>query len=365
MYEIFNINSKNFCYPIKIGNGFITSSNSLADTEKHILIDELVANLWPESNHEKAITIEAIEIFKTLDTVSQLIEKLRLLGVNRRSLVYSIGGGVVQDLSTMTTAIYMRGIDWIYCPTTLLSMVDSCIGGKSSLNVGMFKNLAGNYYPPKEVWIDIAFCKTLSETEKIAGLCEAVKICYADNGSAFDDYLRLTSNAKDQYSDEYLIEIVKLSLKTKKRFIEEDEFDNGVRLLLNFGHTFGHAFEAATQFLITHGIAVGLGMLAEVRLAILLNEMHSKPVRLSYLESYILNLLVKIKDLNTKLKKLSLEQAMHAFKSDKKHNRHSYSIVMPNQDGFLSRVNLPITCELDKLIFNIFVDFKNGINFEI
>lgn len=362
MYETFNIQSKSTSYTVKIGTGYITASNSVPGGTELVLIDRQVAKLWPSLINESAVEIEAIEELKTLDTAAQLIEQLRLRGANRNSHILSIGGGIVQDLSTFVSSVYMRGVDWIYCPTTLLGMVDSCVGGKSSLNVGKFKNIAGNFYPPKEIWIDVAFCKTLSPIEKTAGLCEAVKICYADEGVAFDRYLALVSDAKDKLSDQFLIEMIDLTLKTKKRFIEEDEFDAGIRLLLNFGHTFGHAIEAATQFSISHGVAVGLGMLAEARLASLLNGWQSQSARFARLESYILRLLASVPDLNSSLSGLSIDEAIQAFKSDKKHDQQSYFVIMPNLDGYLTRVNLPITPELDKLVTNIFSDFKRGIS---
>ncbi len=360
MFETFNIHSKNLQYAVKIGSDYIIADSSLSFTEGPILIDKNLANLWPSLVNKTAIEIKAIEELKTLDTASQIIEQLRLRGANRGTRVYSIGGGIIQDLSTFVASIYMRGIEWIYCPTTFLSMVDSCVGGKSSINVGRFKNIVGNYYPPKEVWIDVAFCRTLSLTDKISGLCEAVKICYADDGFAFDRYLELVSNSEGRLSEQFFIDVINLTLKTKKNFIEEDEFDTGIRLLLNFGHTFGHALEVASKFSITHGVAVGLGILAEARLAAKLNGWKNKSARLFNLESYIIKLLGQVPNLNLILANLSLEEAMQAFKSDKKHDHKSYFVIMPKHDGFLDRVNLPIT-GTDELILNIFSDFKKGI----
>lgn len=361
MYETFSIQSKNASYDVKIGEGYISSGNSLPGNAEILLIDQQVGNLWPLIINGAVIEIKAIEELKTLETAAQLIEQLRLYGANRSSNIRAIGGGIIQDLSTFASSVYMRGIDWIYCPTTLLGMVDSCIGGKSSINVGKFKNIAGNFYPPKEIWIDVAFCRTLSAVDQVAGLCEAVKICYADEGIAFDHYLSLTSHIKDNLTDQFLMEMIDLTLKTKKRFIEEDEFDAGIRLLLNFGHTFGHAFEAATQFKITHGVAVGLGMLAESRLAALLNGWHSQSARFARLETYVLNLLARVPDLHSILASLSLHDAMQAFKLDKKHGPQSYFVIAPNEDGYLIRANLEITENLDTIIANIFSDFKQGV----
>lgn len=363
MYETFNILAKSASYSVKIGADFITAGNQFADNEQPVLIDMQVAKFWPQITSESDIEIEAIEELKTLETVGGLVEQLRLRGANRGSCIYAVGGGIVQDLSTFVSSVYMRGVDWIYCPTTLLGMVDSCVGGKSSLNVGRFKNIAGNFYPPKEIWIDVSFCKTLSPVDKIAGMCEAAKICFSNEGSAFHEFLELARNADHEFSEKFLMQTINLSLNAKKHFIEQDEFDHGIRLLLNFGHTFGHAIEAATKFSITHGVAVGLGMLAEAKLASLLCGWQTSPSRLAQLESYIKNLLAKVPNLNNFLANLSLHDAMQAFKSDKKHAEFTYSVILPNQDGYLSRVSIPISMNTDEILLNIFCNFKQGIRF--
>lgn len=362
MFETFNIRSKNTSYTVRIGEGFVADNSLPSASNEFVLIDQQVAALWPSLKGDQAIEIQAVEELKTLDVVAQLIEQLRVGGANRGSHIRAIGGGIVQDLSTFVSSVYMRGINWTYCPTTLLGMVDSCVGGKSSLNVAQFKNIAGNFYPPSEILIDVDFCKTLSTVEQTAGLCEAVKICYADDGNAFNSYLGLSEYSGHTLSNKFLMQMIDLTLKTKKRFIEEDEFDAGIRLLLNFGHTFGHAIEAATQFKVTHGVAVGLGMLAEAKLTSLLNGWNSQSDRLIALESYILKLLARVPDLNSNLVNLSLNEAMQAFKSDKKHGKQSYFIIMPNQNGYLTKVSLPITKDVDAIISNIFTNLKQGLS---
>ena len=176
--------------------------------------------------------------------------------LTRGGSVIALGGGIVQDLGTMAASVYMRGVRWAYAPTTLMSMADSCIGGKSSLNVSGVKNLAGNIYPPASVVVDPDFITSLEVEDVAAGLGEAVKIAFCAGPEVFASFLR---HYEDRAHWEPLIEGV---LTAKKWFIEIDEFDHAERRLLNFGHTFGHALEAATDFSVNHGVAVIMGMLA-------------------------------------------------------------------------------------------------------
>ena len=265
----------------------------------------------------------------------------------------AIGGGVIQDIATFSASIYMRGVSWTYYPTTLLGMVDSCIGGKSSINVGKYKNIAGNFYPPNQIVISTNFCDTLPASEIIAGLCEAAKICFADVGSTFEQYLSLM-NRDGLVSQGSLLQVIKLSLHTKKKFIEEDEFDQDARLLLNFGHTFAHAIEAASNFSITHGVAVGVGMLIAIDLSTKLNPMDACHTRVTSLSSYLKLLLGNVHSLPENLGILLLDDVFNKFKSDKKHRQHEYVVIVPGSTGHLCRQFISINIESDNLIRDSF-----------
>jgi 3-dehydroquinate synthase len=243
-------------------------------------------------------------------------------------------------------------------------MVDSCIGGKSSINVGPYKNIAGNYYPPKKIIIDIDFCKTLDLPELLAGLCEAVKICFAAEGDEFKKYLNLFVDKSLFLSSEQLLSVISLSLATKKQFIESDEFDLGPRLLLNFGHTFGHAIEAATDFKITHGVAVGMGMLAEIKLASLTGITADGSERVTNLRKYIAYLLNQIPGMTKAITSMDLESAVRAFKSDKKHRNNAYTVIMPNSLGFLQREYLQNSLETDAAVLEVFEWLKSNLYLE-
>ena len=359
MSESFKVVASTGAYGVRIGAG-LGPPDQIAVSSACQIIDENVAQLWPAMLMPGAIRVVATEDFKTLETVGIIIARMREAGMNRASHLYAYGGGIIQDLATFAASCYQRGIAWSYCPTTLLGMVDSCIGGKSSINVAGYKNIAGNFYPPREILVDVAFCRTLEPVEMIAGLCEAVKICFAAEGDAFSRYLSLFAEPAAFLGEQQLLDVVALSLTTKKTFIEEDEFDRGVRLLLNFGHTFGHAIEAATQFAITHGVAVGVGMLAEIELSRQLDRCPANQSRVEALERHLRFLLAQVPGLPGQLRQLSLPAAIKSFKSDKKHSASGYSVILATSDGGLEKISLPISDESDVRVTHIFEQLAEG-----
>lgn len=318
-----------------------TSLEKLEHHNSFIVCDKNVSNLYQSLCSDKAFKIEAIERNKTLNTVAQLAEELRSSGCDRQGSIIAIGGGIIQDIVSFTASSYMRGIPWEYYPTTLLGMADSCIGGKSSLNVGSYKNILGNFYPPRTVYIDPIFCQTLSDNQRIEGLCEAIKICYASGDSALRKFLEITTFSNYMIDTHSLSEIIKLSVSTKKVFIEEDEFDKGNRLLLNFGHTFGHAIESASSFKISHGIAVGIGMLISIAFSKQIS-LYKKPAkRVNDLSNYLKNLFKNNHELQKTLRLLKSELILKSFMSDKKHSRTEYTLITVNNEGYLERTTIP------------------------
>lgn len=293
---------------------------------KFYLIDDIVADLYHVSflQHSHIYKLEASEKNKTLLSVMQVIEWLRTAGATRQSKLVVIGGGIVQDVGTMAASLYMRGIDWSLVPTTLLSMVDSCIGGKSSINVGAYKNIAGNFYPPSEIKIYPKYCDTLDDKKRLEGICEALKIFYASDPNEITKvFLGFPPNnwlQTDNFSD-----LIYSSLERKKVIIEADEFDNGERLLLNFGHTFGHAIEAAGNYLIPHGVAVGLGMMLAVDYVGSANTSDNA----IYLRQFIKFLLSLDQSIAEDIRAVDPERACQAFESDKKHELDAYRIIVP------------------------------------
>jgi 3-dehydroquinate synthase len=226
---------------------------------------------------------------------------------------------------TMVASIYMRGISWVYVPTTLLGMIDSCIGGKSSINTRTVKNLIGNIYPPSRIYIDTNFLSTLSDVDYLCGLSEASKICFCRGESEFKKFLAFAQNKAP--SD--VAKMVAHVLAAKKWFIEVDEFDKAERKNLNFGHTFGHALEVGSNHAVPHGLAVASG----IKAAILFE---SKNRRASEIErelfDYVSKLTSGISDL-FKFDTIDWAKYSDAFKADKKHSGDEYSLLLPNYGG--------------------------------
>jgi 3-dehydroquinate synthase len=203
-------------------------------------------------------------------------------------------------------------------------MLDSCIGGKSSINVGNYKNIVGNIYPPEHIYITSKFTNTLSKVEIASGLAEAGKICFAKSEDTFNEFLSLFRSKIE--SDSIYEKLAEVSLGAKKWFIEIDEFDKKERKLLNFGHTFGHALEAASAFKVPHGIAILIGMKTA------LNFAKSKTENL---EMFIFETFDPVK---LEIGKVSLNKKLFdsAISSDKKHNSDQMFFVLPDEAGNLS-----------------------------
>jgi len=182
MQKSFKINSSSLAYDLIIGGNlqFILSN---LDKNLIILVDEILLTKFPEviKASSKIIPIKAEESSKDLSNIPSIINKIKNFATKKGDILVGIGGGIIQDITCFIASIYMRGVDWIYFPTTYLGMCDSCIGGKSSINVGGIKNLVGNFYPPKQVIIDYSFIETLDQVQIDCGICEAMKICFAKN----------------------------------------------------------------------------------------------------------------------------------------------------------------------------------------
>jgi 3-dehydroquinate synthase len=353
----FSIVTSDGGYNVAVGNGIFCAHDR--STQEVWLVDSNVARLHHNILPLDYIQQEAVESQKNLDSIAKIIEKIRIYGGIRSTRLVGVGGGIVQDLATFAASCYMRGIKWRYYPTTLLSMVDSCIGGKSSINAGQYKNIIGNFYPPQEVVIDTRFCNTLTDEQMIEGLCESVKICYADSDESFKYYLTLIDGGEMPPRDDRLVRVIHHSLWIKKRFIEEDEFDQGIRLLLNFGHTFGHAIEGASSYAISHGIAVGLGMLAAEYCSIRLGFADADLTNMTSLSAHVRRLLKIIPTVAENLWLIEPETALACFLSDKKHSAESFTLILFDKQGRLQRVKVPRSDEVKAEIITVFEYLRN------
>lgn len=265
-------------YPIHIGAGTLQRPEiwrpAIAGRHALVLSNTVVAPLYLDRvldglrglTHGSLI-LEDGEQHKTFDNVARVLGALAELGASRDATLIALGGGVIGDLGGFAAACWMRGIDFLQMPTTLLAMVDSSVGGKTGVNLPAGKNLVGAFHQPRAVVIDTATLASLPEREYLAGLAEVIK--YGAIGDAtFLDWLNQHANALLGRDISALGEAISFSCRYKAGVVARDEREQGERALLNFGHTFGHAIEAEAGYGQTlHGEAVAIGMLLATRLS--------------------------------------------------------------------------------------------------
>ena len=324
------INSSFGSYPIKF-----QSVDQMIFDDAYFLIDNNLKGRI-DVNQDTSIFVEALEVNKTLNAVENVMIQLSEKGMTKNNELVVIGGGCLQDIGTLVASLYMRGIKWTYVPTTLAAMGDSCIGGKSSINAGYVKNLVGNFYPPRHVSVDPSFVSTLPNLEIIAGISEIIKICFAHSYETFTQCSILIADWTENSNPRALTEVIQLSLDSKKYFVEEDEFDSGIRKLLNFGHSFGHALESASDYRIPHGVAVLIGMIAA--------SQHPRSDTTPETQALIFSSLAFSKiignEIVAEISNVDFGRFSKALSKDKKNSSSDLVLVLPSKTG-LEMVNIP------------------------
>lgn len=258
MHQTITVKTKDKEYPVVIKRHLLNDLKAYVGDYQRVFIvsDTNVAPHYLEvvsaqCHKSESFIIEAGEAHKSYDTLEKLLEAMEAFSMKRSDLLIALGGGVVGDLAGFAASIYMRGIKYMMIPTTTLSQIDSSVGGKVAINFANTKNLVGNFYQPEAVLIDPEVLKTLSQRHYNAGLIEALKMGITSNKklvSLFEEELDLD-------------DIIYEAIKTKASIVEADEYDYGIRNILNFGHTIAHALEVKHQLI--HGEAVLIGMLYE------------------------------------------------------------------------------------------------------
>lgn len=250
-------------YDVRFIGDFTLPLQCLVDQHTFFVIDAIVWDIYKEKlkgviPEGRLLLVEANERNKTISKCQEIIETLVAGNFRRNDHLVAIGGGVIQDITAFTASILYRGVDWTFFPTTLLAQADSCIGGKTSINLGDKKNLVGNFYPPTEIYIDTVFLATLPEADIMSGIGEMIHYyCYA----ASPLFEKIITERPQLLADRrLLLDYIRESLQIKKGVIEIDEFDKAERNKFNYGHTFGHALESLSDYAIKHGQAVTVGM---------------------------------------------------------------------------------------------------------
>jgi 3-dehydroquinate synthase len=275
------------------------------------------------------ITVPAGEDSKNLETIQKLWHGFLAHGLDRKSTVIALGGGVIGDMTGFAAATYMRGIHWICVPTTLLSMVDASLGGKTGFDLPEGKNLIGAFYPPSLVLADPRVLETLPEREFISGLAEVVK-----HGIISDPDLFALCACGLDYVKDHLEQIVKRAIAVKVAVIEADPYERGLRAALNLGHTVGHAVELVSRFELRHGEAIAIGMAAEAKLA------EHLTVARPGLSDTIGELLTKLGLPIHIPQELPREEIIQAMRVDKKKNAQAIRFALPADIGKVELVDI-------------------------
>ncbi len=294
-------------------------------------VRELYGAILEKSLSEHQIIFEVIEIppgekQKTLATVEKIVGKMLETQCDRKTTIVAFGGGVIGDIAGFTASIFKRGIPYIQVPTTLLAQVDSSVGGKTGVNHPLGKNMIGTFYQPRLVWIDLEVLQTLPRREILCGLAEIIKYGMIRDANLFS---KIESHLEEilKLDARLLAEIVKQCCEIKAEVVSQDERETGLRMILNFGHTVGHALETALGYRkINHGEAVLFGMLTECKIAVSLNL---------FSDSQFQRFARLFKKLNLKLpvKILDSTDIIRFMYSDKKALAGKIRMVLPVQIG--------------------------------
>jgi len=294
------------------------------------VVKKLYGNLVKLSLIEAGYKTTILEVpdgeeYKSLESAGKLYQQLAEFGAERSTVILALGGGVIGDLAGFVAATYMRGVPLVQLPTTLLAQCDSSIGGKTAVNHGLLKNEIGAFYQPKMTVADISTLKTLPTEELTGGLAEVIKYAVIKDAQFFV-YLEKHLDLIKALDDNVLETIVAKSAQIKVEVVEIDEKDTGLRNILNFGHTVGHAVESVTNFQVAHGQAVAIGMVAAAKIAAELDILDSGNV------TRLKSLLEKA-GLTTKLPLTEVKPVMQAMRYDKKVQSGKIRFVLPRAIG--------------------------------
>jgi 3-dehydroquinate synthase len=345
---------------ISTSNGFSWLTDQINSQKKPlVLVDQYIFNtLLFNLNFADTPTyqIKAIEKNKDIQTVLRVCDFLNNNQANRGSMLFVIGGGIVQDIGAFAAAMLKRGIPWTYVPTTLLSQGDSCLGGKTAVNHSNTKNLLGLFSAPRKVLIDSSFSKTLDFRDRMSGGGEIFRLLITGGNSSFDLFERYVDEFIDG-SIEVTQKLVAASLQVKKRIVENDEFELDIRKSMNYGHSIGHAIEALSNYQIPHGVGVAIGILVENRIAVnrgMLSPSEEKRM-------YIVGKKIIPDDTWQIFSRLDISKILPLLASDKKVEGAILKLATLHSIGEMVFVDLSLD---EKGLFEVEKAFKDVINFD-
>jgi len=296
------------------------------------------------------IILEIAEEKKSLESVTFLYDKIMEFGAKKNINIVSVGGGITQDITGFVTDSLYRGVNWIFAPTTLLAQCDSCIGSKTSLNYKKYKNLIGTFYPPSEIYILTDFLDTLTEEDYYSGIGETAKLFIMAGEKDCADFISYLP-ALASRDKKTLLKCIQRCMAIKKTYIEQDEFDVGIRNMLNYGHCLGHALEFSTQYAVPHGQAVVAGMILANLIAVDRGVLSAE--RELFLREKVLIPILKT-DLSKQ--KIKADDILAALKQDKKRTGAGLPLIMVDSNYKMVKV-------LDVTPQEVLTALKKGTDF--
>lgn len=352
MKQILTIQSRSHPYDVYSVESFSQALQAGLHGSTVCLADRNLYNLH-RSKFDDAIQsdllwlVDATEEAKSYEAIIPIFHWLLKIGMKRSDCVLVVGGGVLQDIGCFISSILFRGIQWQLVPTTLLAQCDSCIGSKSSINIASYKNQIGTFYPPHRVILCTDVLDSLPYDELRSGIGEAIKLHLLAGDDAYEGVLKDLKTTPVEPST--LFRTIESSLRIKQKFIEVDEFDLNVRNLLNYGHTFGHAYESATKYGIPHGIAVTLGIITATFISAQLGMVDKKHFQM------LKNQLRKWHEpYGELLKKVELNDVLAAMKFDKKSTRQGVNCILTRGPGRMEKMHLTIDKQLGPMLGSFF-----------
>ena len=314
-----------------------------------IIIDNKLLTLYPKLSKSlskyKLIGIDADENQKSYDGLKPVISKLIECGFRKNHRLIGIGGGIIQDITAFTASIMYRGVEWLFFPTTLLAQGDSCIGSKTSINFGEYKNQLGGFYPPDIIFIDMNILDSLPPEDLQSGFGEMSHYFVIAGEADFKKYEQDYTNSRTNKT--VLARTVARSLEIKKDYIEIDEFDTNERQVFNYGHSFGHAIESLTNFKVPHGIAVSIGMDMANFVSVKMNLLEPE-IRMEIRE------LLKQIWVGYDVKHLNVEDFCCALAKDKKNVGTELRLILCNGFGSVFKTAVKNDAKLQKWLEEYF-----------